>query len=55
MIGTLLRINNGSIGSLEAGNVSEVQADLSKLQEMLDSGTISEDEYQQLRKKSLGL
>ena len=47
--------DQGPIGSIGAGNVAGVQADLSKLQEMLDSGTISEEEYQQLRKKSLGL
>ena len=43
------------IGSTGAGNLTGVEADLSKLKEMRDSGTISEDEYQQLRKKSLGL
>ena len=43
------------IGSIGAGNVAGVEADLSKLQEMRDSGTISEDEFQQLRKKTLGL
>ena len=47
--------DQGPIGSIGAGNVAGVQADLSKLQEMLKSGTISEEEYQQLRKKSLGL
>ena len=47
--------DQGPIGSLGAGNVAGVQADLSKLQEMRDGGTISEEEYQQLRKKSLGL
>ena len=47
--------DQGPIGSIGAGNVAGVQADLSKLEEMLDSGTISEEEYQQLRKKSLGL
>ena len=47
--------DQGPIGSIGAGNVAGVEADLTKLQEMRDSGTISEDEYQQLRKKSLGL
>jgi hypothetical protein len=43
------------IGSISAGNLTGVEADLSKLQELRDSGTISEDEFQQLRKKTLGL
>ena len=47
--------DQGPIGSIRAGNVAGVEADLTKLQEMRDSGTISENEYQQLRKKSLGL
>jgi len=47
--------DQGPIGSIGAGNIAGVEADLTKLQEMRDSGTITEDEYQQLRKKSLGL
>ena len=47
--------DQGPIGSIGAGNVAGLQVDQSKLQEMLDSGTVSEEEYQQLRKKSLGL
>ena len=47
--------DQGPIGSIGAGNAAGVQADLSKLQEMLDSATISEDEYQKLRKNSLEL
>jgi len=43
------------IGLISAGNLTGVEADLSKLQELRDSGTISEDEFQQLRKKTLGL
>ena len=52
----LVGINDqGPIGSFGSGNVAGVQADLSKLQEMLDSGTISEEEHKQLRKMSLRL
>ena len=47
--------DQGPIGSIGAGNIAGVEANLTKLQEMRDSGTITEDEYQQLRKKSLGL
>ena len=43
--------DQGPIGSIGAGNIAGVEADLTKLQEMRDSGTISEDEYQQFRKK----
>ena len=47
--------DQGPIGLIGAGNVAGVEADPTKLQEMRDNETISEDEYQQLRKKSLGL
>ena len=47
--------DQGPIGSIVAGSVAGVEADLSKHQEMRGRGTISEDEYQQLCKKSLGL
>lgn len=47
--------DKGPIGAIGAGNAASIEADLSKLQEMRDNGSITEVEYQQLRKKSLGL